>query len=154
MLKLKLQYFGHLMRRVDRLEKTLMLGGIGGRRRRDNRGRDGWMASPTRWTWVWVKSGSWWWTGWPGVLWFIGSQRVGQDWATELNCAEAYVILHAAHRLMRRPHFLVFLKILASLLGRKGSLFVAGIFSFFKLQTIWSFQKDFNSTAVFCLLFH
>ena len=50
MLKLKLQYFGHLMRRVDSLEKTLMLGGIGGRRRRDNRGLDGWMASPTRWT--------------------------------------------------------------------------------------------------------
>ena len=63
MLKLKLQYFGHLMRRVDSLEKTLMPGGIGGRRRRDDRGWDGWMASPTRWTWVWVNSGSWWWTG-------------------------------------------------------------------------------------------
>ena len=45
MLKLKLQYFGHLMRRVDSLEKILMLGGIGGRRRRDDRGRDGWMAT-------------------------------------------------------------------------------------------------------------
>ena len=81
MLKLKLQYFGHLMRRVDLLEKTLMLGGIGGRRRR------GWqrMASRTQWTWVWVNSGSWWWTGRPGVLRFMGSQRVGHDWATELN---------------------------------------------------------------------
>ena len=49
MLKLKLQYFGHLVRRVDSLEKILMLGGIGGRRRRDDRGWDGWMASPTRW---------------------------------------------------------------------------------------------------------
>ena len=57
MLKLKLQYFGHLMQRVDLLEKTLMLGGIGGRRRR-GRGWDGWMASPTWWTWVWVNSGS------------------------------------------------------------------------------------------------
>ena len=46
---------------------------------------DGWMASPTRWTWVWVNSGSWWWTGRPGVLWFMGSQRLGHDWATELN---------------------------------------------------------------------
>ena len=46
---------------------------------------DGWMASLTRWTWVWVNSGSWWWTGRPGVLWFMGSQRVGHDWATELN---------------------------------------------------------------------
>ena len=87
MLKLQLQYFGHLMGRVESLEKTLMLGGIGGRREGDDRGWDGWMASPTRWTWVWVNSGSWWWTGRPGVLWFMGSQRVGHDsdW-TELMC--------------------------------------------------------------------
>ena len=46
-------------------------------------GWDGWMASPTWWTWVWVNSGSWWWTGRPGVLWFMGSQRVRHDWATD-----------------------------------------------------------------------
>ena len=86
MLKLKLQYFGHLMRRVDSLKKTLMLGGIRGRG--DNRGRDGWMALPTPWTWVWVNSGRWWWTGKPGVLQFMGSQRVRHDWATELNWTE------------------------------------------------------------------
>ena len=74
MLKLKLQYLGHLIQQVDSVEKTLMLGGIGGRRR---------MASPTWWTWVWVNSGSWWWTGRPGMLRFMGSQRVGHDWATE-----------------------------------------------------------------------
>ena len=68
MLKLKFQYFGHLMRRTDSLEKTLMLGKIEGRRRRDDRGWDGWMASPTLWTWVWVSSESWWWTEKPGVL--------------------------------------------------------------------------------------
>ena len=51
----------------------------------DDRGWDGWMASPTRWTWVWVNSGSWWWTGRPGVLQFLGLQRVRHDWATELN---------------------------------------------------------------------
>ena len=51
----------------------------------DDRGWDGWMASPTQWTWVWVNSGSWWWTGRPGVLQSMGSQRVGHDWATELN---------------------------------------------------------------------
>ena len=51
----------------------------------DHRGWDGWMASPTRWTWVWVDSGSWWWTGRPGVLRFMGSKRVGHYWATELN---------------------------------------------------------------------
>ena len=52
---------------------------------RDDRGWNGWMASPTRWTWVWVDSGCWWWTRRPGVLWFMGSQRVGHNWATELN---------------------------------------------------------------------
>ena len=90
MLKLKLQYFGHLMQRVDSLEKTLMLGGIGGRRRRERQRMrwDGWMASPIRWTWVWVNSGSWWWTWRPGMLRFMGSQRVGHDWATELNWTE------------------------------------------------------------------
>ena len=89
MLKLKLQYFGYLMQRVDSLEKTLMLGGIEGRKRRDTRGWDGWMASPTQCTWVWVNSGSWWWTGRPGVLRFMGSQRVGHDCVTELNWTES-----------------------------------------------------------------
>ena len=50
-----------------------------------DRGWDGWMASPTQWTWVWVNSRSWWWTGRSGVLQFMGLQRVGHDWATELN---------------------------------------------------------------------
>ena len=84
MLKLKLQYFGHLMQRADLLEKTLMLAKIEGRRRR------GWQRM--RWldgitnaiTWTWVNSGSWWRTGRPGVLQPMGSQRVGRDWATEL----------------------------------------------------------------------
>ena len=82
MLKLKLQYFGRLMRRVDSLGKTLMLGGIGGRRRRGQqrmRQLDGITDS------VVMNSGSWWWTGRPGVLRFMGLQRVGYDWATELN---------------------------------------------------------------------
>ena len=51
----------------------------------DDRGWDGWMASPTRWIWVWVNSGTWWWTGRPGVLRYMGSQRVGHDWVIELN---------------------------------------------------------------------
>ena len=55
---------------------------------RDDKGWDGWMASLTQWRWVWVNSGSWWWTGRPGVLWFMGSQRVGHNWATELNWTE------------------------------------------------------------------
>ena len=66
--------------------ESLKAGGEG-----DDRGWNDWMASPTQWTWVWVNSGSWWWTGKPGVLRFMGLQRVGHDWATELNwaCDEA-----------------------------------------------------------------
>ena len=88
MLKLKLQYFGHLMWRADSFEKTVMLAKIEGKRKGDNRGWDGWMASLTQWTWIWVSSGSWWWTGRPGVLQSMGSQRVGQDWVTKLNWTE------------------------------------------------------------------
>ena len=88
MLKLKLQYFGHLMRRAESFEKTwcwerLKVGGKG-----DDRGWDSWMASLTQWTWVCVNSRSWWWTGRPGVVRFMGLQRVGHDWATELNWTE------------------------------------------------------------------
>ena len=79
MLKLKLQYFGHLMQRADSFEKTLMLGKIEGERRRDNREWDGWMASPTQLTWVWVNSRSWWWTARPVMLQSMGSQRIGHD---------------------------------------------------------------------------
>ena len=87
MLKLKLQYFGHLMTHWKRpwcWERLRAGEGVAG-------GWDGWMASPTQWTWVWVSSGSWWWTRRPGVLRFMGSQRVGHDWATELNWHISYV---------------------------------------------------------------
>ena len=80
------------MWRVDSLEKTLILGGIGGKRRRGWQRWDGWMASLTRWTWVWVNSGNWWWTGRPGVLQFMGSQRVGHDWATGLIWSEWFIL--------------------------------------------------------------
>ena len=86
MLKLKLQYFGHLMRRVDSLEKILMLGEIGGRRGREWQ-RMRWLDGITNSmpSWVWVNSGCWWWTGRPGVLQFMGLERVRHNWATELN---------------------------------------------------------------------
>ena len=87
MLKLKLQYFGHLMRRVESLEKTLMLGGIGGRRRR-GRQRMRWLDGITDLMDMSLNSRSLWWTGRPGVLRFMGSQRVGHNWATELNWTE------------------------------------------------------------------
>ena len=59
--------------------------GLGAGGEGDDRRWDGWMASPTRWTWVWVNSWSWWWTGRPGMLQFMRSQRVRHDWVTELN---------------------------------------------------------------------
>ena len=66
-------------------KKTWCWEGLGAGGEGDDRGWDGWMASPTRWAWVWVNSRSWWCTGRPGVLWFMGSQRVRHDWVTELN---------------------------------------------------------------------
>ena len=76
---------GHLMQRTDSLEKTLMLEKIDAGRERDGGRWDGWMASLTWWTWVWASSGSWWWTGKPGMLQSMGSQRVRHNWATELT---------------------------------------------------------------------
>ena len=88
MLKLKLQYFGHLMRKLIHWKRPWCWEGLGPGGEGDDRGWDGRMASPTRWTWVWVDSRSWWWTGRPGVLQFMGSQRVGQNWVTKLNWTE------------------------------------------------------------------
>ena len=88
MVKLKLQYFGHLMQKTDSFENTwcwerLKAGGEG-----DDRGWDGWMASLTQWTWVWASSEHRWWTGKPGMLQTMGSQRVGDDLVTELTWTE------------------------------------------------------------------
>ena len=89
MLKQKLQYFGYLMWRTDSLEKTLMLGKIEDRRRR------GWLNGVTTlWTWVWASSGSWWWTGNPGMLQSMGSQRVGQDWEVNRWRLESVGLCH------------------------------------------------------------
>ena len=92
MLKLKLQYFGHLCEELTHWKRLWCWEGLGAGEEGDDRGWDGWMASLTQWTWVWVKSGSWWWTGRLGVLRFMGLQRVGHDWATELNWTELHLI--------------------------------------------------------------
>ena len=90
MLKLKLQYFGHLMQITDSLEETLMLKKIEGRRRKGRqRIRRLCGILWTLWPWGWGSSGSWWWAGKPGVLQSIRLQRVGHDWATELNWTAA-----------------------------------------------------------------
>ena len=86
-LKLKLQTLATWWKELTHLKRPwcwerLMVGGEG-----DNRGWDGWKASPTQWTWVWVDSGSWWWTGRPGVLQSMRSQRVRHDWVKH-NCCQ------------------------------------------------------------------
>ena len=84
-LKLKIHYFGHMMWKLDSLENTLRLAKIEGKKRKDDRGWDGWMASLTRWTWVWASFGSWWWTGVPDMLQSMGLWRVGHNRVTELD---------------------------------------------------------------------
>ena len=91
MLKLKLQYFGHIMRRGDSLEKTLMLGRIRGRRRRGWQ-RMRWLGGITNsMDMGWVDSGSWWWTG-SLVCCDSWGCRVGEDWVTELNWTEIIIM--------------------------------------------------------------
>ena len=85
MLKLKGQYFGHLMKELTHLKRPSCWERLKAEGEGDNRGWHFWMASATQWTWVWVNSRSWWWTGRPGVLQSMGLQRVRHDWATELN---------------------------------------------------------------------
>jgi len=102
MLKLKLQYFGHLMRRVDSLEKTLMLGGIGGRRRR-GRQRMRWLDGITdSMDMSLSNSGSWWWTGWPGLLRSWG--RKESDTTERLNWTELKLVIAF---LPRSKHLLI-----------------------------------------------
>ena len=79
----------------------------------DDRGWDGWMASPTKWTWIWASSKNWWWTGKPAMLQSMGSQRVGHAWVTELNWTELLSILYivacmylsCSHNLFLPPSF-------------------------------------------------
>ena len=90
MLKLKLQYLVTWCEELTHWKRPWCWEGLEAGREGDNRGWDGWMASLTRWTWVWVNSGSWWWTGRPGMLRFMASQRVRHDWTTELNWTDTY----------------------------------------------------------------
>ena len=89
MLKLKLQYFGHLMQRTDtHWKRPWCWEGLKAGREGDNRGQNSETASPIWWTWVWASSGSWWWTGKPGMLQSMGSQRVRHNWGTQLNWSQ------------------------------------------------------------------
>ena len=88
MLKLKFQYLATSSEELTHWERPWCWEGLGAGGEGNDRGWDGWMAPPTLWTWVWVDSRSWWWTGRAGVLWFMESQRVRHNWATKLNWTE------------------------------------------------------------------
>ena len=96
MLKLKLQYSVHPMWRTDSLENILMLGKIEGRRRGVDRGWDSWMASLAQWTRVSTSSGSWWWTGKPGVLQSMGLKESDMtewlNWIDYINTLFIYIV--------------------------------------------------------------
>ena len=104
-------------------QERLRAGGEG-----DDRGWDGWTASPTWWTWVWVDTGSWWWTGRPGVLQFTGSQRVGHDWVMEQNwsATATELVLQNPGKATAEAHLLRLLKplhlhsVLCSKRGHRG----------------------------------
>ena len=93
MLKLKLSTLATSCKELTHWKRPWCWEGLRAGGEGDNRGWDGRIASLTRWAWVWVNSGSWWWTGRPGVLRFMGSQGVGHDWATELNWLSLQTIL-------------------------------------------------------------
>ena len=92
MLRLKLQYLATSCEDLTDWKRPWCREGLGAGGKGDDKGWDGWMASPTSWTWVWVNSGSWWWTGRPGMLRFMGSQRVGTELFWKCNEISLHVI--------------------------------------------------------------
>ena len=118
----------------------------------DDRGWDGWMASPTQWTWVWVNSRSWWWTGRPGMLRFMVSQRVRHDWATELNCSMSgsncyfltcIQISQEAGQVVRYSHFLKNFPRFDVIHTINGSRCFSGTLAFSMTQRVWQFDLWF-----------
>ena len=121
---LKLQYFGHLMRRTDSLEKTLMLGKLKAGGEGDDRGRNGWIASLTWWSWVWASSRSWW-TGKPGMPQSLGSQRVKtrlSDWTERSHSTGLYIVREggAWQRMFREDNLTIKIALFFSLKWKKS----------------------------------
>ena len=130
------------MRRFDSFEGTPMLGKIEGRRRRERwREWDGWMAPPTQWTWVWMDSGSWWWTGRRGVLWFMWLQRVGLNWVTELNNTQFQVFFFSfSFFLMLKTFETYFLYSTLEICNSVLLTIVSMLYTTFQSQLLYSWQ--------------
>ena len=144
MLKLKLQYFGHLMWRADTFEKTLMLEKIEGRRRR-GRQRVRWLDGITdSMDMVLVDSVSWWWTGRPGMLWFMGLQRVKHDWATELKWTEKSTLLNIVYNHnWIRSIVVVVMMFLVYLRTMKGELYLINCYFIIHVMSFRKMSKKF-----------
>ena len=136
--------------------------GLGAGGKGDDRGWDGWMASLTRWTWVSVNSGSWWWTGRPGMLWFMGSQRVGDDWTTHLIwtdpewCVKCYLVVVLICISLINEHFFMCLLAIVCLFWRNSCLgflpIFIGLFVFLILSYMSClYMLDINPLSVFSL---
>ena len=143
MLKFKLNTLATWCEELTRLKRSwwwerLRAGGEG-----NDRGWDGWMASPTRWTWVWASSGIWWWTGKAGVLQSMGSQRIGHDWATELNWeAKCNQQKHKKKWLAHVTWKSKRVVLISGTAGSKGSNAVIYIFSFLGSWLPFSASSD------------
>ena len=102
----------------------------------DDRGWDGWLASRTWWTWVWVNSGSWWWTGRPGVLQFMGSQRVGHDWVTELNWTDVHFYVELTPRSRNAGPSIIYTFSFIDTVKQ----FWKWLYKYIFLSTVWAFR--------------
>ena len=156
MLKLKLQYFGHLMRRAHWKRPWCWEGfGAGGE---GMTGWDGWMASLTRWTWVWVNSGSWWWTGIPGMLPSMGSHRVGHDWsdlAAAADILQSNKTLYLLWYIFSSVQSLICVRLFATpwIVAHQASLSITNSRSLLKLMCIESVMPSRHLLLCCPLLF-
>ena len=125
---------------MTHLKRPWCLERLNARGEGDDRGWDGWMASPTRWTWVWVNSGSWWWTGRPGILQSLGSQRVWHDWATELNWNNKVSFLFYFFYESSMFLFLLLSQIYWTMMDKWNCTYLGCTMLFFQLYTMWQFN--------------
>ena len=125
---------------MTHLKRPWCLERLNARGEGDDRGWDGWMVSLTRWTWVWVNSGSWWWTGRPGMLQSMGSQKVWHDWATELNWNDKVGFLFIFLMKVACFYFFYFPSFIELWWINKNCTYLGCTMLFFQWYTMWQFN--------------